>query len=325
MISTAPVRASAPTGGPDGAEQPLAPLVIVGPTASGKSALAVALAHRIHGTEIVSADAMAVYRGMDIGTAKPTITEQGGITHHLIDVADPSEEYTVARFQDDVGLAVGSISGRGGVPIVVGGTGLYVRAVVDNFTLPGRFPDVRARIEREPSDQVLWERLAELDPIAADKMLPTNRRRIVRALEVTIGSGQPFSSFGPGVDRYPPSSFRQVGLSLDRDELDRRIDARYEAQVAAGFLDEVVALSSRQLSRTAAQALGYRELLDHVRGALDLDEALALARKRTKRFARRQERWFRRDPRIAWFSAEEEDLVAQIEGWWREPGSAPTD
>lgn len=300
------------------------PLVIVGATASGKSALAVALAERVRGAEIVSADAMAVYRGMDIGTAKPTITERGGITHHLIDVADPSEEYTVARFQDDVGRAVASIADRGAVPIVVGGTGLYVRAVVDNFTLPGRYPEARAAIEREPSTEALWARLDELDPVAAAKMLPTNRRRIVRALEVTIGSGRPFSSFGPGVDQYPPSSFRQVGLRLDRAELDRRIDARFDEQLAAGFVAEVAALATRPLSRTAAQALGYRELLDHVTGNTSLDDAMAAARKRTKRFARRQERWFRRDPRITWFPADHVDLVAQVEGWWRASTSAPT-
>ena len=153
-------------------------------------------------------------------------------------------------------------------------------------------------------------------------MLPTNRRRIVRALEVTIGSGRPFSSFGPGVDQYPPSSFRQVGLRLDRDELDRRIDARYDAQLSGGFLAEVTSLAARELSRTAAQALGYRELLDHVAGSVTLDEAMAAARKRTKRFARRQERWFRRDPRITWFEADRDDLVDQVEGWWRTPGSA---
>ena len=301
----------------------LAPLVIIGPTASGKSSLAVELARRIPTVEIVSADAMAVYRGMDIGTAKPTITEQGGITHHLIDVADPSEEYTVARFQDDVGLAVASISERGAVPVVVGGTGLYVRAVVDNFTLPGRFPEVRTAIEQEPSTEKLWARLDELDPTAAAKMLPTNRRRIVRALEVTIGAGRPFSTFGPGVDKYPPSSFRQIGLRLERDELDRRIDLRYDQQLQAGFLGEVQQLAGRELSRTAAQALGYRELLAHLNGEMTLDEAMETARKRTKRFARRQERWFRRDPRITWFSAVQDDLVSQVEGWWREPSSAP--
>lgn len=333
MTAGAPERNGAPhRSGPSATDGPattvgLAPLVVVGPTASGKSALAVALAQQTPGTEIVSADAMAVYRGMDIGTAKPVITEQGGITHHLIDVADPGEEYTVARFQSDVHHAVTSIAGRGGTPIVVGGTGLYVRAVVDNFDLPGRYPEVRTALERESSTEVLYERLDELDPAAATKMEPTNRRRIMRALEVTIGSGRPFSSYGPGVDHYPASSFLQVGLEIDRDDLDRRIAARYEDQMAAGFLDEVADLARRPLSRTAAQALGYRELLDHLAGACTLDEALEVARRRTRRFARRQQRWFRRDPRIVWFPAAEADLVDRVAAWWsaqrEEPGSGP--
>ncbi len=298
----------------------LEPLVIVGPTACGKSALAVSLARRTSGAEIVSADALAVYREMDIGTAKPTRDEQAGVPHHLIDVADVTEEYTVARFQRDADAILRAVAGRGGTPIVVGGTGLYVRSIVDDFTLPGQFPEARAEIECQQSTRLLWERLDRLDRAAAAKMLPSNRRRIVRALEVTIGSGRPFSSFGPGVDRYPPTRFRQAGLQLDRAELDRRIDARYDAQLAAGFLAEVARLAELGLSRTAAQGLGYRELLDHLAGRCTLDEAMAVARQRTKRFARRQERWFRRDPRITWFPADDDHLVARVGEWWREAG-----
>lgn len=298
----------------------LAPLVIVGPTAAGKSALAVALAQRTSGAEIVSADAMAVYRGMDIGTAKPSETEREGVTHHLIDVVDPSEEYTVARFQSDVGAVVQGIALRGAVPIVVGGTGLYVRSVVDDFTMPGQYPEVRAVVEQEPSNERLWNHLNSLDAVAAAKMLPSNRRRIVRALEVTLGSDRVFSDYGPGVDQYPPTPYRQVGLRLARAELDRRIDARYEQQMAAGFLVEVERLSHRPLSRTAAQALGYQELRAHIDGSMTLDRALAMARQRTKRFARRQERWFRRDPRITWFDALGADLISEVELWWRKPG-----
>ncbi len=302
----------------------LPPLVIVGPTASGKSLLAVALAKRIGGVEIVSADAMAVYRGMTIGTAKPSEVERAGIPHHLIDVADPWEEYTVARFQGDVSKVVEGINERGAVPIIVGGTGLYVRAVVDNFTIPGQYPDVRAVIEQEESTERLWAHLRALDPVAAAKMTASNRRRVVRALEVTLGSGRPFSDYGPGVDQYPASSFCQVGLRLPREELDRRIEARFQAQMESGFLVEVEALSHRPLSRTASRALGYRELLDHLDGAMTGEEALALAAQRTKRFARRQERWFRRDPRITWFDALEVDLIAQVEQRWRKPsGGAP--
>jgi tRNA dimethylallyltransferase len=300
----------------------LHPLVIVGPTASGKSALAVALARRVPRAEIVSADAFAVYRGMDVGTAKPTETERGGVVHHLIDVVEPTETYTVARYQRAASAVLASMAERGATPIVVGGTGLYVRAVVDAFTLPGRFPEVRAELEAEPSTLALFQRLESLDPAGAAKVLPSNRRRVVRALEVTIGSGRPFSSFGPGVDTYPPSAFRQVGLHLERDELDRRIDARYRNQMAAGFLAEVAELVARPLSPTAAQALGYAELAAHLRGELTLDEALAEAARRTRRFARRQQRWFRRDPRITWFDALHPDLVGPVQDWWRKPSGA---
>lgn len=294
-------------------------LVIVGPTASGKSKLAVALAKRIAGSEIVSADAKAVYRHMDVGTAKPSMAERQGIRHHLIDVADPTESYTVARFQADAAAAFEDIESRGGWPIIVGGTGLYVRAVVDEFTLPGEFPEVRAKLEAEPSAELLWTQLNELDPTAAAKMHATNRRRVERALEVTIGSGQPFSSFGPGVDRYPPIPHRQVGLRLQRDELDRRIDERYDQQLADGFVAEVTKLlaSTGGLSRTAAQALGYKEILEHLAGGCSLGEAMDVARRRTKRFARRQERWFRRDPRIEWFDALDPMLVDRVEQFVR--------
>jgi tRNA dimethylallyltransferase len=322
--AAAPDRPPAPTDLP----VRLDPLAIVGPTASGKSALAVALALRHPGVEIVSADAMAVYRGMDVGTAKPTVAERAGIPHHLIDVVEPTEEYTVARFQSEVQAVVAAIEARGAVPIVVGGTGLYVRAVVDNFTMPGQYPEVRAVIEAEPDNQRLWDHLETLDPVAAAKMLPTNRRRIVRALEVTLGSDRLFSSYGPGVDQYLPTSFRQAGLRIDRAELDRRIDARYDRQLADGFLDEVRSLARLPLSRTARQALGYAELLGHLGGELTLDEAMDTARRRTRRFARRQERWFRRDPRITWFdvelmAADRDDLIDRVDRWWTETGTRP--
>ena len=292
------------------------PLVVVGPTASGKSALAVELARRVPGTEIVSADAMAVYRHMDIGTAKPTAAERRDVAHHLIDVVEPTEDYTVARFQADAGRVLDELASRAIPVIVVGGTGLYVRAVVDDFTVPPEYPDVRAGLEAEADTAALHGRLAALDPAAATKILPTNRRRIVRALEVTIGSGRRFSSFGPGVDHYGPTRFRLVGLDIERAEMDRRIDARYDDQLAAGFLDEVRRLDALGPARNPAQALGYRELLGHVRGQATLDEALAEARRRTRRFARRQQRWFRRDPRITWFDACADDLVDRVAGHW---------
>ncbi|MFV0260716.1 MAG: tRNA (adenosine(37)-N6)-dimethylallyltransferase MiaA [Acidimicrobiales bacterium] len=299
------------------------PLVIVGPTATGKSALALALARRTRGVEIVSADAMAVYRGMRIGTAAPAAADAAEGPHHVVGVVGADEEYGVARFQLDAETALASIERRGGTPIVVGGTGLYVRAVVDRFTLPGRFPQARAEVEAEPSTSALWARLAELDPDAAAKTTATNRRRIVRALEVTLGSGRRFSSYGPGVDHYPETRFRQVGLRLPRPDLDRRIAARYRRQLDDGFLTEVADLDRRAWSRTAARALGYAELAAHLDGETDLDQAVTDAVTRTRRFARRQERWFRRDPRITWFDADRTDLVDLVERWWAGPGPGP--
>lgn len=279
------------------------PLVIVGPTASGKSEAAMGVARLIGGAEIVTLDSMQVYRGMDIGTATPTAAEQTEVPHHLIDLVDPSEEFAVAELQERAAAVIDEIRGRGGVPVLVGGTGLYVRAVIDGLRIPGRYPEVRAELEAEPDTAALHRRLVGLDPVAADRMEPSNRRRVVRALEVTVGSGQPFSSYGPGLGHYSSTPFVQVGLRWDRDRLDERIAARYQRQLADGFLDEVRALAGRPISRTAAQALGYKELLRHVQGATTLDEALDLAVVRTRRFARRQERWFRRDPRIRWLDA----------------------
>lgn len=281
------------------------PLVVVGPTASGKSAVGQELARRVPGVEIVSGDAMAVYRGMDVGTAKPSPAERSEVPHHLLDVADPAEEYSLSRFQADAADAIADVEARGRVPVLVGGTGLYVQAVVDGLEIPGRFAEVRAELEAEPDTTALHRRLAALDPVAAGRMEPTNRRRVVRALEVTLGAGRPFSSYGPGLGAFPPTRFHLVGLEIDRAELDRRIDRRYDDQLEAGLLDEVRRLAEHPagLSRTARQALGYKELLDHLEGRCTLDEALDLARRRTRRFARRQQRWFRRDPRVAWVPA----------------------
>ena len=292
------------------------PLVIVGPTATGKSALALALAERVRSVEIVSSDAMAVYRGMDIGTAKPTAADRAAVPHHLVDVLGADEDYTLHRFRTEVVDVMAEVEARGKQIIVVGGTGLYVQAVVDDFDLPGHYPEVRAELEAEPDTDLLYARLQAADSVAATKMLPSNRRRIIRALEVVVGSGQPFSSFGPGVDHYGETRFALAGLEIDRDEMDRRIDARYEQQMANGFLAEVEQLAETGFSRTAAQALGYRELLAHLRGEMSLDEALDEARRRTKKFARRQQRWFRRDPRITWFDAVDPTLVDDVSAWW---------
>lgn len=287
-------------------------LAVVGPTASGKSAVALGLARRLDGVEIVSVDAMCVYRGMDLGTAKPTPAERADVPHHGLDLADPAEDFDVVRFTAAYDEAMAAIASRGTRPVLVGGTGLYVRAVVDRLAPPAEYHEVRERLEAEPDTEALHRRLAELDPLGATKMEPTNRRRVVRALEVCLGSGRPFSSFGPGLAAYPPSSVRQVGLRWPRPRLTERIARRYEAMMAAGLLDEVQALATRPggLSRTARQALGYKELLDHLDGRTSLDEAVALAVLRTRQLAVRQERWFRRDPRICWVDLRDDPLEA---------------
>jgi tRNA dimethylallyltransferase len=279
-------------------------LALVGPTASGKSSLAMALARRRTDVEIVSVDSMQVYRGMDVGTAKATAAERSEVPHHLLDVCGPEDDYTVARYQVDCRAVLADIEARGGRALLVGGTGLYLRAVTDDLDIPGRWPEVRAELEAEPSTARLHDRLRALDPVAAERMEPTNRRRVVRALEVSIGGGRPFSSYGPGVGAHPPLPFPVVALDIARPLLDQRIEDRFHDQLAAGFLDEVRALRDRPegLSRTARQALGYAELLEHLEQGTPLDDAVGTAVRRTRRFARRQQRWFRHDPRLEWLA-----------------------
>ena len=260
------------------------------------------VARRLGDVEVVSADSMQVYRGMDVGTAKPTAAEQAEVPHHLLDLAEPVEDFNVARFQSAAAEAIAGIEDRGHRALVVGGTGLYVQAVVDGLALPGEWPELRAELEGEPVGD-LHRRLADVDPLAASRIEPRNGRRLVRALEVTLGSGLPFSSFGPGLAAYPPTTrFRLAGIWLPKPVLAERIAARYGAQLENGFLDEVRRLQA-QMSRTARQALGYRELLAHLAGDCTLDEAVAAAVSRTRQFARRQRAWFRRDPRISWLGA----------------------
>ena len=298
-----------------GCRRPGGPAALVGTTASGKSGLALAMARRDPTIELVSVDSMQVYRGMDVGTDKPTPDERAEVRHHLLDIVDPSEEFTVAGFAEHARAAIADIEARGRRPLLVGGTGLYLRAVIDDLTVPGRFPDARAEVESEPDTRALHRRLAELDPVAAARMEPTNRRRIVRALEVTLGSGRPFSSFGPGLEAYPPSRFALLGIELPFPAIAARIEERYRRQLAAGLVDEARRLldDARGVSRTARQALGYKELFDHLAGACSLDEAMELAVRRTRRFARRQRSWFRRDPRIRWLCADDPaDLVEPL-------------
>jgi tRNA dimethylallyltransferase len=279
-----------------------AALAIVGPTASGKSALALAVARRWGDAELVSADAMQVYRGMDIGTAKPTEAERAEVRHHLVDVVDPHEDFSLAHFVARGRAAIADIQGRGKRAVLVGGTGLYVRGLVDELEVPGQFPEVRAALEYETDTEALHRRLTELDPVAASRMEPSNRRRVVRALEVTLGAERPFSSFGPGLDAYPAVATKQVALEVPLDELDERIEHRVHAMLERGFLDEVRTLAAAPagVSRTARQALGYRELLEHIEADVPFDAVVDAIIRRTRKFARRQLRWFRRDPRIIW-------------------------
>jgi len=320
------VRAPEPASGtavpadlPEAAQAPRtpgpAPVALVGVTASGKSQTALQLASTMPEIELVSVDSMSVYRGMDIGTAKPDRAARDRVPYHLVDLVDPSEEFTVQQFQAEARLVLAAIAARGHRALLVGGTGLYLRSVVDNLSFPGTYPEVAAALTRSleasgpegsPSRRSALEdlhhRLAGLDPAAAGRVEPANRRRLLRALEVTIGSGRPFSSFGPGLDRYPPTDVTQVGLRHDPTDLDRRIAARFDRLMELGFLEEVRALAARPggLSRTARQALGYRELLSHVEDGVPLGTAIDLAVQRTRAFARRQWSWFRRDPRIVW-------------------------
>lgn len=292
----------------------------MGATGTGKTALALEMARRQPGRyELVSVDAMAVYRFLDIGTAKPTPAERAEASWHLIDIVDPSQQFSVAAFQAEAMGALEGIEARGHVPVLVGGTGLYHRAVLDSLSIPARFPQLVAELEEEAERPgglaELFGRLRELDPVAAQRVEPANRRRIVRALEVTLGTGRPFSSFGPGLVAYTPTTAVIVGLELERGELDRRLATRFDEQLARGLLEEVRALSLRPagLSRTARQAIGYRELLSHIEDGAPLEQAKAESLRRLRSLARRQEAWFRRDPRVSWLRADRSDLYEAVQ------------
>lgn len=288
------------------------PVVVLGPTASGKSDVAMAAARAVADTEIVAVDAMQVYRGMDIGTAKPTPADRAAVVHHGLDLAEPADSFSVADYRAAYDSFRPTIDGH---PLLVAGTGLYLTAVLDRLDVPGRWPDVRAALDAELDDgtdlDLLHTRLAELDPAAARRIERGNERRIVRALEVTIGSGRPFSSFGPGVAAFPATDAVLIGVRWPRAVLAARVATRVEQMIAAGLLMEVEALARRSLSPTARQALGYKELLDHLAGAVSLEQSVATIVARTRRFAVRQERWFRRDGRIRWFDIDC-DPVAEV-------------
>ena len=294
-------------------------LAIVGPTASGKTGLAIEVAERL-GAEIVCADSTTVYRGMDVGTAKPTPEQRQRVRHHLIDVADPSEPFTVARYQHLARGAIEDILGREHQVLLVGGSGLYVRAVVDDLVFPPTDHAVRERLQREAADAgaiQMYERLSVLDPVAADRIEPDNVRRTIRALEVAEITGRPFSSFAAALDRYPEEHVRAVGTDVPRPDLYGRIEARVREQLAEGMIEEVKDLAHRGLTGwlTASQAIGYAEFARHLEGELSLDEAVARTVKRTKALARRQLAWFRRDPRVRWFAHDTAGLADAVAGY----------
>jgi tRNA dimethylallyltransferase len=292
-------------------------LALVGPTASGKSEAAMALSRRL-GAEIVSVDSRLVYRGMDVGTAKPTPAERARVWHHLVDVAEPEEPFSVARYQQLARAVVDGIDARGRRVLLVGGSGLYFRAIVDELEFPATDPDARDELWAEAEvlgPDRLYERLAELDPTAAARIEPSNVRRTVRALEVAAVTGRPFSSYADRWERYPDERVRAAGIDVPRDVLARRIETRVRAMVDAGLLDEVRGLLDQGLLAwlTASRAIGYAEFARHLRGEMTLADASAQTVRRTRELARRQMVWYRRDPRIRWFPAGERGAIDVVD------------
>jgi tRNA dimethylallyltransferase len=291
---------------------PLAPVVaVVGPTAAGKSALSIALARALDG-EVVNADSMQLYQGMDIGTAKLTSAEREGVPHHVLDIWDVTTPASVAEYQALARSAIDDITARGKTPLLVGGSGLYLRAVLEEFAFPGTDPAIRARLESEltaAGPAPLHARLAGLDRLAAEKILPSNGRRIVRALEVIELTGAPFTAALPAPTPYYESV--QIGVDRDTAALDQRIADRVELMWAAGLLDEVRTLAGRGLreGRTASRALGYQQALAELDGSLSPAEAKDETVRATRRFVRRQRSWFRRDPRITWLDGASPRLI----------------
>ncbi|MCA2215293.1 tRNA (adenosine(37)-N6)-dimethylallyltransferase MiaA [Jidongwangia harbinensis] len=285
-------------------------IAVVGPTAAGKSALSLALARELGG-EVVNADSMQLYRGMDIGTAKLSVAEREGVPHHVLDIWDVTFPASVAEYQSAARAAVDDIAARGRVPLLVGGSGLYVRAVLEDFAFPGTDPDIRARLEAELADAgtgVLYERLRTRDPVAAGKILPSNGRRIVRALEVIEMTGRPFTASLPA----PAPVYPSVQIAVDRADLDDRIAARVDLMWGSGLLDEVRELAGVGLreGRTAGRALGYQQALAQLDGRCTEKEARADTVQGTRRFVRRQRSWFRRDPAVTWLDGASPTLVA---------------
>ncbi|WP_273651468.1 tRNA (adenosine(37)-N6)-dimethylallyltransferase MiaA [Cellulomonas fimi] len=284
-------------------------VAVVGPTATGKSDLGIALALALGG-EVVNTDAMQLYRGMDIGTAKVPVDERRGVPHHLLDVLEPSQDATVADYQQRARATLADLDARGVRAVAVGGSGLYVRALLDHMEFPGTDPDLRARleerVEREGS-RALHAELAAADPVAAEGIGPRNARRVVRALEVIALTGRPYSASLPQHVYEVPAV--QIGLDCDRPTLDARVAGRVDRMWAAGLVDEVDGLLARGLGRTASRAVGYAEVAAMLRGELTEQEARDATTAGTRRLARKQMGWFGRDPRVHWLDARDPGLV----------------
>jgi tRNA dimethylallyltransferase len=290
-------------------------VAVVGPTATGKTALAVELALELGG-EVVNADALQLYRGMDIGTAKATDVERRGVPHHLLDVLDVTETASVAAYQRDARAEIERLLAAGKVPVLTGGSGLYVQAVLDDLRFPGTDPAVRARLDAEAvslGTPALYARLGERDPVAAAAILPTNTRRIVRALEVIEITGEPFSANLP---KPGPARYGTVVIGIDRrpEELDERVNERVRRMFEAGLVDEVRGLVKEGLreGKTASRALGYQQVLGELDGEGDFDAAAAATAQATRRFVRKQRSWFRRDQRIHWYDGAEAGLADRV-------------
>ena len=285
-------------------------VAVVGPTAAGKTDLSLDLAEALHG-EIVNTDSMQIYRGMDIGTAKLPVAERRGIPHHLLDLLEVTEPATVAEFQRWARDVIADCRSRGVTPVLVGGSALYTRAILDRFEFPGTDPAVRHELEQELADvgpEAMHRQLTEVDAAAAAKIIPTNGRRIVRALEVIAITGRPFSATLPEL-RYEVSDAHQIGVDIPRPVLDERIALRVERMWEAGFVDEVRRLADRGLreGRTANRALGYQQVLAFLDGQITEEQAKELTIAGTRKFARRQDSWFRKDPRITWVAWDDPD------------------
>jgi tRNA dimethylallyltransferase len=290
-------------------------IAVVGPTAAGKSDLGVELALRFGG-EVINADAMQLYRGMDIGTAKLSVAERRGVPHHMLDVLDVTETASVAAYQRQTRELMERLIAAGVTPVLVGGSGLYIQAVLDELEFPGTDPAIRAGIEADLAtlgSEALHAKLATLDPLAATAILPSNGRRVVRALEVIELTGRPFSATMPKRGR-PRFDTVQIGIDRDVAELDSRVDLRVELMFSAGLVAEVQALEALGLRSglTASRALGYQQALAYLDGSCDLSTAAADTARSTRRFVRRQRSWFRRDQRITWFDGSRPDLADAV-------------